>query len=165
MKSVPNSLPSRFSTKCGEAWRPNITHAYRKASDAYWGNTTKGDIRKDKDKDVRCCTRRKPRGGLGVRAAIRFRMQQRFSGNRNPSRNPTKKERRDILNLVAARETPVNERQRRNGERACGMDGSPENPYRTGPNLTVIGRRMGAAHRPLDKNGGITRYNFNAQSV
>ena len=74
------------------------------------------------------------------------------------------RQRQDILNLVAARVKPTNERYRKGEERAGGLDEKPKGPYPAGPNLTALERKMGLAHRPLDKHGKILCYNFSAHS-
>ena len=74
------------------------------------------------------------------------------------------RQRQDIQSLVAAREKPVYDRNRRNGERAGGDEERPKLLYPIGPHLAATERKIGYAHKPLGKKGRVLCYNFIAHS-
>ena len=72
--------------------------------------------------------------------------------------------RQDICTLVAAMEKDPVDRKQQGVGRLGGVEEKSKARHPPGPNLTVLDRKVGYDHKPLDKNGKAICYNFSAHS-
>ena len=78
------------------------------------------------------------------------------------------RQRQDIQTLVAARKRPFKttpvDRKKKDIGRTGGVGEEARRAYPTGSTLTLMGRKLGSNHRPLDKDGKALRYGFSSHA-